>query len=144
MNYVSLATLVDSEPDNASRTAAEVAAWCNGDSGTPRLIPFDLTPTRIGSTIGALRAATVIAEMEAVDAAHARMASWIEGPHMVSAGDTETRAFLDTLAAGDDVSLTTEEADAIKALGEEPQTRAQAAGIGLTVKPGHIASARSL
>jgi len=144
MNLQALKALIDGEPENAARTDAEVAAWCNQDSGKPLIGFRNLTAPLMGSVIGAFRAAQVLDEVAALGSAQARWVSWVEGPTPVNVGDAETRASLDTLAAlpVETVSLTAEEAAKIKALAERSQTRAEAAGVG-RVLPGHVKKARA-
>lgn len=137
MNYDALKALVDGEPSNATKTAAEVAAWCNTDSGTPVVSSRRVTAQLMADAIeDAVAMSSALTSMEQAGGASKRFVRWAESSTGIDIGSAQARVQLDQLVVAGVFTAT--QASKIKALAERSQTRAAAAGIRGKVKVGHI------
>ena len=124
-NYISLKTLIDSEPANAARTDVQVLAWLQGPSGSfqSRL----LNARQLMAEIGASSTAIMLDKIEAVGVTNpaVKWAAKFFATEGIDLGSTETRKMITQLASGG--IITTAERDTLLALAP-PLTRADTIG----------------
>jgi len=126
MTTTSLKDLINSDPENAARTDAEVLAWLNSGSGEfgSRMV----NAREILATLGASGGAVLLEKLEQAALVNpaVKWALKFMTEQGIDVGNTQTRATLDALVNA--AVLTDGESNAVKAIAPE-LSRWEAAGL---------------
>ena len=136
-----LIALIQSDPANATRTDAEVAAWANAKTIT-RIVDRSITISTLLSSVGAEQGAQILDKLEAAAPTipAVKWAMKMLSTSGINTGDPETRAMLDKLVVAG--VLTQADADALKSTAVEHISPTMQAGLP-EIKAGHVAGVRS-
>lgn len=128
---LALKTLIGSEPANVTRSDAQVAHWCNEQTGSKFTERF-ITDRRVYNEFGATRGEAILGAFEAaalVSSVAARVLGWLRSSIGVDVGSALSHQMIDTWVTSG--LLTNTEGTQLKNLGLAPCGRAEALGLGV-------------